>query len=256
MHFSRMSVAFTATCAVALSAGAGAAEPGGTALPPAVEKLVQRFVADNGGITISRQTVTAAQKAPGHNEQSEQELSVLHQDRKTIAIRLVRSVHDGKTDSAEELAKSQAAIDKRYADSPPRVSTRFAMPYYPESAGDYTFGAPKACSDCPPGAETIEFKSAINDERHIKGTLTYDPATSRPLRLECVPNVIAKPASSGKATYTFGRYDEGGFGVTRIDEHFAGRMLLISGTYDRTTTISHVKHYATIEDARRAMQAG
>lgn len=79
---------------------------------------------------------------------------------------------------------------------------------------------------------------------------------ARPIALEFVPNALPEPANSGHVTFTFGRYDDGGWGVVRADEHYAGEVMGISGTVDRTTTVLHARHYATIEEARRAMQAG
>jgi hypothetical protein len=244
------------SASVGFAAAAGAAEGSpAAALPPAVEKIVQRFAADSAGVIVFRQTVVYEQRAPGNNEHDEQELSVVQQDRKGIAIRVHRVVDKGHVQTPEEVAKVQEQTDKRLASEPPHTATRFSLPYYPEAAGDYTFTTPKPCTDCP-GGESIDFKSALNDERHGHGTITFDPATSRVARLDFVPNVFPKPATSAKVTYTFARHDDGGWGVARIEEHYAGRMLMISGTADRTTTITHAKRVASVDEARRAIQAG
>jgi hypothetical protein len=245
--------ALVASTALGSAVAAGAAES--TVLPQAVEKIVQRFTADNAGVVVFHQTFVYEQRAPGHNEHDEQDFSVIQQDRKGIAIRLHRVVEKDKPLNTEELAKLQEQTDKRLASEPPHVSTRFSLPYYPESAAEYTFTAPKPCTECA-GGESIEFKSAVNDERHGHGTMTFDPATSRVTKLEFVPNVFPKPATSAKVTYTFGRYDDGGWGIARVDEHYTGRMLMISGSLDRTITISHGKHVASVDEARRAIQAG
>jgi len=230
------------------AAGAPAAAP-----PPVVEKLVQRFSADAAGVIASRQTVVVDQKAPGHDEHDEQEMTVLQQDRKGVGVRFHRIVSKGRALGADELAKQQEAADKRYASEPPKLSTRFSLPQYPEAVADYTFSAPKPCAGC---GETIDFSSAVKDERHGHGTLTFDPATSRISKIEFVPNVPPKPASTGKATYTYGRHDDGSWGIIRIEEHYEGHVLLISGSLDRTTTVLRTKHFATLDEARRAAQSG
>jgi hypothetical protein len=244
----------TAVLAVSLAAVTGAAEPARPALRPAIRTIVQRFVADNTGVLVSRQNVVYEQVAPGKNVHDEKDFSVLQQDRKTVAVRLHRLVDNRHLESAGELARSQAAVDKQYAGTP-RVDTRYRLPYYPESASEYTFSAPRPCAGCPPAAMTIAFKSSANDDRHVQGTMTFDQLTSRPTKLEFVPNVLPKPATTGKVTFTYGAYDDGGWGVVRIDEHYSGHMLLTSGTTDRTT-ILRARHYATVEEARRALQAG
>lgn len=237
-------------CALAAGLAARAADPA----PPAVEKIVQRFAADNAGVVVYHQSVVYEQRAPGNNEHDEQDISVLQQDRKTVGLRVHRVVDKGRTLSADELAKLQADTDKRYAGEAPHVTTRFSLPFYPEAAADYAFTAPKACADCA-GGMAVDFTSAVKDERHGHGTLTFDPATSRIEKAEFVPNVAPKPANAGKVSYTFGRHDDGGWGVARTEEHYSGRVMLISGTLDRTTTITRVKHYASLDEGRRALAA-
>lgn len=223
------------------------------AVPTAAEQIVQRFSADAAGVVASRQIVVSEQKAPGHNEHDEQEMTILQQDRKTLAVRYHRMVSKGKLLTAEELAKQQAEADKRYAGAPPKISTRFSLPQYPEAVADYTFSAPKPCAGC---GETIEFTSAVKDERHGHGTMTVDPSTSRISKMEFIPNVPPKPATEARVAYTYGRHDDGSWGAVRIEEHYAGHVLLVSGTLDRTTTVPHVKHFATLEEGRQALQAG
>ncbi|MEA2719886.1 MAG: hypothetical protein QOJ39_1750 [Candidatus Eremiobacteraeota bacterium] len=252
----RASVLAAAGFLVSASAGfavaAGAADST-AAVPPAVEKIVQRFAADSAGVVVLHQSVVYDQKAPGHNEHDEQDVSFVQQDRKGVGIRFHRVVEKGHTDTAEELAKAQDEAEKRLASEPPHIATRFSLPYYPESAGDYAFTAPKACAECP-GGQSVDFKSAMNDERHGHGTMSFDPATSRVTKLDFVPNVFPKSATAAKVTYTFGRHDDGGWGTARVEEHYSGRMLMISGTADRITTIAHAKHVASVDEGRKAIQ--
>lgn len=243
----------TAAAVTAVAVVATAATVRAAALPPVVEKIVERFSADAAGVVVTHQTVIADQRAPGHDEHDEQDATILQQDRKGLGIRYHRVVNKGKALTADELAKHQDEADKRYAGAPPKIATLYSLPQYPEAAADYTFSAPKPCAGC---GQTIEFSSAIKDDRHGHGTITFDPSTSRISALEFVLNVAPKPATEAKATYTYGRRDDGSWGVTHIEEHYAGHVLAIKGTFDRVTTVLHVKHFATVDEGRRALQAG
>ncbi|MEA2785875.1 MAG: hypothetical protein QOF71_1979 [Candidatus Eremiobacteraeota bacterium] len=234
-----------------LSTAARAAEPV-AAPPPVVAKVVQRFTADNAGIVVFRQTIVYDVKFPGRESRTEQEIRVLHQDRKTLAIRVHRNVADGRTETAEELAKTQAKYDEQYA-GPPHIASRFRLPYYPESVGEYAFSSPRPCAGCTGGAQTVDFTSATKDARHGHGTMTFDPVAARPIKLEFAPYSVAPPANTESLVYTYGRSDDGGWGVVRIEDHLSGQMMGMTGTADRTTTFTHVRHFATVEDARRAL---
>ena len=241
-------------CIVVLLPVATLADPP-TAVPGVISKIVERFEADSAGVTATRESIVYDQRAPGKNEHDEQELTVLQQDRRVIGSRLHRIVKDGHVDSPNELAQAQADADKRYTSTSP-LRTRFAMPYYPESAAEYSYGTAKPCASCGAGMQTIDFSSSASDDRHIRGSMTFDGATFRPLKLEFTPNVLPKFATSAKLTYTFGPHDEGGWGIVRIEEHYTGRMLLISGSADNTTTMVRVKRFATVDAARKAIEAG
>jgi hypothetical protein len=234
-----------------LPAAVGAAEPG-VAPPAVIAKIVHRFAADNAGIVVFRESIVYDVKFPGRNSHTEEEIRVLHQDRKTLAVRVRRHVADGHTETAEELAKTQAKYDQKYA-GPPRIASRFDMPYYPESVGDYAFSPARPCDGCTGGGQTVDFASATKDERHGHGTMTFDPAAARPIKLEFTPYSVAPPATAESVVYTYGRSDDGGWGIARMEGHSSGQFMGMTGTADRTTTITNTRHFATVEDARRAL---
>jgi len=251
MRFFSMFAAFALLAPGGLSAAVGAAEPG-VAPPPTIAKVVQRFAADNAGIVVFRETVVYNVKFPGRDSHTEEEIRALHQDRKTLAVRVHRVVEDGHTESAEELAKTQVKFDQQYA-GPPHIASRFGMPYYPESVGDYAFSSPRPCDGCTGGAQTVDFTSTTKDARHGHGTMTFDPVAARPIKLEFTPYSVAPPANAESLVYTYGRSDDGGWGIVRIEDHLSGQLMGMTGTADRTTTFTNVRHYATVEDARRAL---
>lgn len=237
-----------ATAAVAVGA-----ETTGSPAPSVVERIVHRFVSDSSGVTVSRETVVYDQRAPGNNEHDEQDLSLLQQDRKVLGIRIHRSVDKGRVLSADELAKQQAETDKAVTAAASRPPSGAALPYYPEATAEYAFTAAKPCAEC--GGDAIDFKSAVNDSRHGHGTLTFDPVSARVVKVELVPNVAPKPATSAKLVVSYGQRDDGGWGPLRFEQHYAGRVLMISGTADRVTTVVRARRFATVDEARRAMQA-
>jgi hypothetical protein len=221
--------------------------------PAAIEKISERWLADTAGIMVYRSVLIYEQHAPGNNEHDEQDVTYAAQDRRVIAARVHRVVDKGRTQTAGELIKTQAQTDKEVAALPEHPRTRFNFPFAPESIPEYTYGAPVRCGDCAGGA-SITFTNSTKDERHGTGTIFYDPATWHLAKVEFIPNVLPKFTNEAKMTYTYGRHEDGSWGLLKTQEHYLGRMMMISGGVERTITISEAKHYTTADEARHALQ--
>jgi hypothetical protein len=248
-------VLLAAILAVGMSAAPAAAADSASSGPAAVENIVQRFAVDSGGVMVQRQRIVYIQTGGGAIRRNEQELGVLLDDRKTVAMRAVRVSIDGRDQDGVELAGSQATLDRQLA-GPPRIVARFALPVFPEAVAEYRFSPTvQPCSGCSSGGQAIAFSSAVKDERHGHGTLLFDPVTWRPIAIEFEPNVFAEPAIGGQLTFTFGSFDDGSWGVVRTAVHYTTEITGIAGTADLVTTVLHAKHYSTLEEGRRALRA-
>jgi hypothetical protein len=218
--------------------------------PASIRGAVKTLANERHGITAFHRHLLSDQRAPGHNERIDVDSARVRQDGRTVAVRLYRRTVNGVAETADEIAKQQAAVDKHLPEDDYRV------PVTEDILAEYHFAAPATCSGCGDGVVAVPFSSLKPDDSHGEGTVYIDERNKRIVRLEFKPSVLPKQADSGRITITFGRVTPDLWDVTSVAEHYSGHLLFIHGTYDVTVTHTAYRRFDSLDQARSALASG
>lgn len=224
-----------------------------TARPP---EIVQRAIANyetniRGVIGMQRHFSTLIDAGiVKHTEVSES--GILFKDGVFEQVHYYRVLEDGKEFSAGQLSDR----DKQAADGWSAGKVFFKEPYDRRFAADYTFALISPCTDCANGLVAIDFESAKHDTQHGAGTMWIETANARVVKLTYAPYVYPPHATSGTVTETSGAALPNLWYVVRIDQAFAGHILLLHGSATFTATFDHFERFGTVAEGISAVREG
>ena len=235
--------------ALALAGALRASGLAGEHMPPAVGKAIALYSAQLEGIVVADRLRRDRLKYPGHDGIHEAYSARIRAGSKIVAVKLRRVVNDGKDAPPGELAKEQAIIDKGLPfETGDEWNLRGLL-----NGTDFRGALP--CAECGPGIVFFPFKSAIKDADHGSGTIYVDESSGRIHKLVFTPNSLPKEATSGTTIVVFGNVGAGLWEVTRIENHYAGRRMFITGTFDSIVTLEKYRRAASLEEAHKLLAA-
>lgn len=220
--------------------------------PPIVQRVIASYETNvRGVIGMQRHFSTLIDAGVvKHTEVSES--GILFKDGVFEGVHYYRVVEDGKEFSAAELSDR----DKQTVDGWSAGKVFFKEPYDRRFAADYTFALVSPCADCAAGTVAVKFESAIHDTQHGSGTMWIETAAARVIKLQYSPYVYPPHASSGTVTETSGAALPNLWYVVRIDQVFAGQMLLLRGTATFTGLFDHFERFGTAAAGASAVREG
>lgn len=232
---------------------AGAADqPSGATVPAIVERAVATYTKSVQGVVgMQRHFSTSISAGPVHHSEVS-ESGLLLSDGVFVAIEYYRIVDDGKVFSSQQVAQRNTQTNQDWSAG----KVFFKEPYDRRYLGDYRFDASASCPDCPSGTVAVKFSSSIRDAQHGNGTMWIDEATARVGKLTYGPNALPPHATSGSVTETSGAALPDLWYVTRIDETFAGRVLVVSGHGTFTGVVDHFQRFGSSADGMTALHNG
>jgi hypothetical protein len=224
-----------------------------TAKPP---EIVQRVIASyetnvRGVIGMQRHFSTLIDAGiVKHTEVSES--GILFKDGVFEQVHYYSVLEDGNQFSAAQLSDR----DKQTTDGWSAGKVFFKEPYDRRFAGDYTFALVASCADCATGTVAVKFESEKHDTQHGAGTMWIETAETRVVKLTYSPYVYPPHASSGTVTETSGAALPNLWYVVRIDQAFAGHMLLLRGTATFTGLFDHFERFGNVAEGASAVREG
>lgn len=228
-----------------------AAQPSGATVPAIVARAADAYTKNVQGVVgMQRHFSTSISAGVHHTEASESGL--LLNDGAFVAIEYYRIVDDGKVFSSQQIAARNTQTNQDWSAG----KVFFKEPYDRRYLGDYRFDASAACPDCPTGTVAVTFSSSIRDAQHGNGMMWIDEATARVEKLTYAPNALPPHATSGSVTETSSAVLPDLWYVTKIDETFAGRVLIVSGHGTFTGLVDHFQRFASTADGTAALHSG
>jgi hypothetical protein len=231
--------------------GIPAQQPAGSSIPGIVERAAEAYAKNIKGIVgMQRHFSTSISAGPvRHSEQSDSGL--LLNDGAFVALEYYRIVRDGHAFSSRQLEERNTQTNEGWAAG----KVFFKEPYDRRYLGDYRYDALVTCAECPAGTVAVKFFSSIHDAQHGDGTMWVEQATARVEKLTYVPNALPPHATSGTVTETTTEALPGMWFVTRIDQTYTGRFLLVYGTGTFTGTIDRFQRFTSVADGLAAMHS-
>lgn len=216
-----------------------------------VERASTAYSASSRGIIgMQRHFSTVVSGGPLHHTE-ESDSGLLLKDGAFVKIKYYRIARDGKPFSTDEIAKREEQTNQGWAAG----KLFFKEPYDHRFVSDYhvTDGP---CTDCAEGSLALKFSSTIHDAQHGSGTMWVETSTARVLKLSYVPYALPPHATSGSVTETSTEPLHGLWYVTRIQETFAGRAFLISGSGTFNARIDHFRRFESLKEGETALADG
>ncbi len=223
-----------------------------TAIPSLVQKAALAYAAElHGALGMQRHFSTTIKAGPvRHTETSDS--AVLFENGAFVEIKYYRIADDGKDFSPAQIQARDSETNKDWSAG----KIFFKEPYDQRYMEDYSYSQPQACAGCASGLVAVTFTSAVQDVQHGKGTMWIDATTARVTELVYAPNVLPPHATSGTVTEISSNSAPGIWYVTRIDETYQGRELIVKGTGTFTGTFDQIRRFASLAQARAALEAG
>ncbi len=219
-------------------------------VPVVLRTAVKALAEQRHGITVLHREYASDLHAPGRNEHTDVVSARVRQDGRIVAVRLYRKTVNGAAVAADELAKEQAALDKK----PP--NDEYRLPFSEESLAEYRFGPPAACTGCESGVVAIPFTSLKRDDDHGDGTVYVDEHARHITRLDLKPSVNSKQADSGEITMTLGKVTPDLWDVVWVKQRYAGHRLIAHWTFETSATHSAYRRFDSLDAARAALLSG
>jgi hypothetical protein len=197
--------------------------------------------AARGVVAFDVTTRTQIRGGPYHRDDLEKAAYVTI-DGQASRKRVLQLTEGGRAATADGLERASA--------KPDGPLSRFGMrlPYATESVDAYAFDAPRAEG----GGTTIAFRTNVRDEAHGDGTMLLD-ADRRPVRVVFHPAKLPEHVSDATVTVEFGTVGTARWDVTRITRAFSGRLGIIRGRVDSTSTYDAYRSFATPEQGNAAI---
>jgi hypothetical protein len=222
------------------------------AVPSLVQKAALAYAAElRGAIGMQRHFSTTIKAGPvRHSETSES--GILFNNGAFVKIKYYRIADDGKAFSTAQILARESQTNTDWTAG----KIFFKEPYDQRYTDDYSFSQPQACSGCPSGLLAVNFTSAMHDVQHGKGIMWIDSASARVTELIYTPNVLPPHATSGSVTEVSSNPAPGIWYVTRIDETYGGKELIIKGTGTFSGTFDQIRRFSSLAEGQAALDAG
>jgi hypothetical protein len=218
-------------------------------VPNVLREAVRTLATERQGFTAFHRHADSEQRAPGHNASLDVQSGLVREGDRVVAIRIYGQITNGKTSSADDLAKAQADADQKLSNED------YWLPLREDQIADYKIGS-GTCGQCSPGYVAIAFTSLKRDENHGDGTMVVDPTSHHIVRIDFVPSALPKHVDKASVAITFGRVLPDLWDVVEMRQHYAGHVLFISGGADITTSLTNYRRFASREEGLRALASG
>lgn len=236
-------VVFTVAATIVPALSAGSQTPADI-----VRNAAQQLETERHGVIVFHHLYSYEEHGPGHNKTIVTESLRLWNDGRLTAVKILSQVTNGKSASAQDLAKLQADTDK----SPP--SDEYRLPLDAGALQEYRFDvASTPCTDCPANTTAIQFTSLVRDANHADGTIFIDASSHQIVRLDFHPSALPPHADSGTISIRFGRVLPDLWDVEDTREHYTGHMLFIHGWADIAETDSDYRRLGTLDEGKQVL---
>ena len=205
--------------------------------PPAIVQIAQRAQRQEQGVFLYHMRKLFDVHAGGRRRHEELELEVVSDATRTIKVRVLRSLVDGKASDAAALQK----IEDQYEH--PNPADVVHRPFDPAYLGEYTYQQLDA--------KTFKFTSAVRDSAHGDGTFSLDDDGDI-VSYAFQPAVLPKYTTAGTVTAQRSEVLPGIWQLTRETDEYKGRFAFLSG--GATVSITY-DSYAQYPDAASAIAA-
>lgn len=210
---------------------------------------MQTLASERAGFTAFHVHLDSEQRGPGHNASLDVQSGLLREGDRIAAVRIYSQAKDGKTLSADDLAKAQAEVDKKLPSDP------YVLPLREDQFSDYKVET-AACDQCPAGSVELHFTSLKRDAVHGDGTMLVDAASHHIVRIDFVPSAFPKYVDKANVTLTYGRVLPDLWDVVEMRQHYEGHMLMLKGGADVTTSFTNYRRVASLDDGIKTLASG
>ena len=242
-----------ATVLIAFSIGTAGAETSGDAtVPPIVQRAVAAYESEMRGVIYMQRHFRTIINAGIVKHTEESDSGLLLKDAVFVRAHYYRVVEDGKEFAASQIASRDNQTNEGWSAG----KIFFKEPYDRRYLGDYQFLTEESCTDCPAGTVAVKFTSAKHDDQHGAGTMWVESGNAQVVKLTYVPYVFPPHANSGSVTETSSQVLPNLWYVSRIDETYSGRAVLLRGTGTFTGLMDHFERFATLAQGENALQDG
>jgi hypothetical protein len=198
-------------------------------------------VAARGVVVFDVTTRTQIRGGPYHRDDVEK-TAYLAVDGRVSRKRVLQLAEGGHPAAADALERASA--------KPDGPLSRFGMrlPYSSDALDAYAFDPPRTEG----GDTVIAFRTSVRDESHGDGTMVLD-AQKRLVRVVFRPAKLPEHVSEATVTIEFGPVATGRWDVVRIARAFSGRLGILRGHADATSTYDSYRTFATPELGQAAI---